>query len=206
MNPVVVNCQGLPCPKPIIQLTDMFKKGAPADIEVVVDNRAAVENVTRFLTKRGYAVTCKTEGALWRLCGHTDNVAAATGGEENLNDYACAVPGEEMRTLVMLVAPVLGSGDDELGGKLMKNFLATLPEMGSNLWRIVMLNGGVQLAAEGSPVLEQLQALEKAGVSILVCGTCLEHFGLTAKKQVGETTNMLDIVTSMQLAHKVIRV
>lgn len=206
MSNLVVNCQGLPCPKPIIKLTEMFKQGAPADIEVIVDNQAAVENVIRFLGKRGYSVTSRSEGKLWHLCGHTDNVEAATGLEEDLAEYKCAVPGEDMRTLVMLVAPVMGSGDDELGRKLLKNFLATLPEMGSSLWRIVMLNGGVTLAAEGSPVLEQLQALEKSGVSILVCGTCLEHFGLTAKKKVGETTNMLDIVTSMQLANKVIRV
>jgi len=41
-------------------------------------------------------------------------------------------------------------------------------------------------------------------VEVLVCGTCLGHFGLLEKKKVGETTNMLDIVTSMQLADKVI--
>ena len=113
---------------------------------------------------------------------------------------------EDLRTLVMIIAPVFGSGDDELGGKLMKNFLSTLPEMGSALWRIVLLNGGVTLAAEGSPVLAQLQALEKSGVTILVCGACLEHFGLLSKKAVGETTNMLDVVSSMEAAYKIIRV
>ena len=47
--------------------------------------------------------------------------------------------------------------------------------------------------------------LEAAGVSILVCGTCLEYYGLLDSRQVGETTNMLDIVTSLDLADKVIR-
>ena len=37
-----------------------------------------------------------------------------------------------------------------------------------------------------------------------MCGTCLNHFKLLEAKQVGETTNMLDIVTAMQLADKVI--
>ena len=54
--------------------------------------------------------------------------------------------------------------------------------------------------------LDKLKALADAGCSILVCGTCLEHFGLLDKKQVGDTTNMLDIITGMQLADKVIRV
>ncbi|RPJ16867.1 MAG: sulfurtransferase-like selenium metabolism protein YedF, partial [Deltaproteobacteria bacterium] len=57
---------------------------------------------------------------------------------------------------------------------------------------------------DGSEVLEDLQAYEKAGLIILVCGTCLNHFKLLDRKQVGETTNMLDIVTAAQLADKVI--
>ena len=40
----------------------------------------------------------------------------------------------------------------------------------------------------------------------MLCGTCLDHFDLLARKQVGVTTNMLDIVTAMQLAEKVISI
>ncbi|MBZ4660001.1 MAG: hypothetical protein JG766_1924, partial [Desulfacinum sp.] len=69
---------------------------------------------------------------------------------------------------------------------------------------LVFLNAGVTLTVDDSPVLGVLQDLEKSGVHILVCGTCLSHFGLLERKKVGETTNMLDIVTSMQLAHRVI--
>jgi sulfur relay (sulfurtransferase) complex TusBCD TusD component (DsrE family) len=69
-----------------------------------------------------------------------------------------------------------------------------------------LVNGGVRLAVPGSPCLEQLQALEQTGVSILVCGTCLEHFGLTGQRQVGQVTNMLDVVTSFQLATKTVHV
>ena len=86
----------------------------------------------------------------------------------------------------------------------MKNFLSTLTEM-QDLWRIVLLNGGVKLAATPGPCLEALKKLAESGVSILVCGTCLNHYGLLEKKQVGETSNMLDIVTSLDLAGKVIR-
>jgi intracellular sulfur oxidation DsrE/DsrF family protein len=62
------------------------------------------------------------------------------------------------------------------------------------------------LAIEGSPALEHFKKLEQEGVSILVCGTCLDHFNLLENKQIGETTNMLDVVTSLQLASKVIKV
>ena len=55
-------------------------------------------------------------------------------------------------------------------------------------------------------LVEALANLDKMGVEILVCGTCLDHFDLLDRKLVGDTTNMLDIVTAMQLADKVINI
>ena len=54
--------------------------------------------------------------------------------------------------------------------------------------------------------LPVLKEYENQGLHILVCDTCLTHFDLLDQKQVGETTNMLDIVTAMQLADKVINI
>jgi selenium metabolism protein YedF len=106
----------------------------------------------------------------------------------------------------MVATDKMGRGDDELGKKLMISFLTTLNEMGEELWRLVFVNDGVKLTIEDSDVLPVLKKLESGGVYILVCGTCLTHFDLLEKKQVGETTNMLDIVTAMQLADKVINI
>jgi hypothetical protein len=78
--------------------------------------------------------------------------------------------------------------------------------MGNELWRLVFVNNGVKLTIDGSDVLKDLNEYEKGGLKILVCGTCLDHFNLLDRKQVGETTNMLDIVTAMQLADKVINI
>jgi selenium metabolism protein YedF len=88
----------------------------------------------------------------------------------------------------------------------MSSFIKTLKEMGDELWWLVFVNNGVKLTIEGSPVLEDLIEYEKNGLTILVCGTCLSHFDLLEAKKVGETTNMLDIVTAMQLADKVINI
>jgi selenium metabolism protein YedF len=111
---------------------------------------------------------------------------------------------EAKRTLVLLAADSLGKGDHELGCKIVINFIKTMKEMGDDLWRLVLLNSGVRLAVEGSEVLPQLQALAGEGLGILVCGPCLKTFNLLEKKQVGELTSMMDIVTSMQMADKVI--
>ena len=108
--------------------------------------------------------------------------------------------------MVMCATDRIGFGDDDLGLALMVNFLRTLKEMGDELWRLVFVNNGVKLTIDGSEVLEDLRQYEKDGLKIMVCGTCLNHFNLLERKQVGETTNMLDIVTAMQLADKVINI
>ncbi len=86
----------------------------------------------------------------------------------------------------------------------MVNFVKTLKEMGPDLWRLVLLNHGVKFSTKDSQILEELKELEALGVVILVCGACLTHLGLMDDKVIGETTNMLDTVTSMQLADKVV--
>jgi len=108
--------------------------------------------------------------------------------------------------MVMVATDRMGYGDDDLGTRLLVNFLKTLKEMGEELWRLVFVNNGVKLTIEGAEVLPVLRELREDGVCILVCGTCLSHFNLIEKKEVGETTNMLDIVTAMQLADKVINI
>jgi len=206
MPEIVLNCQNLQCPEPVIQTKRVIEAQVPDELVVVVDNEPALENVTRFLASQGYTVTNTQEPGVWFIAAHRAGGVSTPPAPADEKDPGMTHSEASAKTLIMIISPLFGSGDDELGGRLMKNFLATLPEFGKSLWRIVLLNGGVTLAATGSPVLESLKRLEDSGVSILVCGTCLEHFGLLAEKAVGQTTNMLDVVTSMQLADKVIRV
>lgn len=210
MPTVTVNCEALPCPQPVMKLKKLLEASCPTKLTIIVDNEPALENVSRFLASQGFVSSHDKLDNTWII--QAQRVNAACSAVTDKEPHSAAAPssqtkaGEEMKTLVMLISPVFGEGDDELGKKLMKNFISTLPEMGNSLWRIVLLNGGVELATQSSHVLEELRLLESLGVSVLVCGTCLEHFKLLKKKAVGETTNMLDVVTSMQLAEKIIRV
>ena len=43
------------------------KNGAPGTLEVLVDNRCSVENVTRFANNQGYQVAVSQEGDDFRL-------------------------------------------------------------------------------------------------------------------------------------------
>jgi len=193
-----IDARGLACPAPVLQAKAAVEQEGATRIQVVVDNEASQQNVKRFLASKGFSVEVHRSGA--------DFVVVGSGGGEPAGEEApivCA-DGDAKKVLVMCSADRMGAGDDDLGRALMVNFIKTLGEMGPELWRLVFVNSGVKLTIEGAAVLDVLHGYEEAGLTILVCGTCLNHFDLLEKKQVGETTNMLDIVTAMQLADKVI--
>ena len=60
------------------------------------------------------------------------------------------------------------------------------------------------MTTEGSEVLDALELLEKDGVQIFSCGTCLEYYGIKDELRVGAVTNMYDTVDSMLSASKVL--
>ncbi len=195
----VLDLRTLPCPQPVIQCRKVITEENISNLQIFVDNEAAVENVTRYLEQQGFNVQSTNKDNDFCINASKDGSALPS---ENI---VVTKDTDDENILIFITTETLGRGDDELGHKLMATFLSTLPELGPSLWRIILLNGGVKLAALAGNSLESLKKIEKAGVKIMVCGTCLAHYELTEQKQVGETSNMLDIVTSLELADKVIR-
>ncbi|HCU68229.1 MAG TPA: sulfurtransferase-like selenium metabolism protein YedF [Desulfomicrobium sp.] len=205
--PIILDCEGEPCPNPVLRCKQLLDSQSPQELQVVVDNDAAKENVSRFLASKGMRIDdMRKDGGLWTITASrtagAEGAAAAPAAAAQPSERACPVCAPKI--LVFITRDVIGQGDDTLGTRLMGNFLATLPELGDALWRIVLVNGGVRLATDANPASENLKKLEAAGVSILVCGTCLEFFKLMDSKVVGEVTNMLDVVTSQHVADKII--
>lgn len=210
MKEITLDCKGLACPAPVLRCKDCVESQAPEILVVSVDNGAAKENVTRFLGMIGYSVEAAPNGDQWTLTARRAPGADDAGENAPPSPVAADSPALSTSThekiVAFITAGTIGRGDDGLGAKLMVNFLSTLPELGENLWRIILVNGGVKLTVPDGPAFDKLEQLAEAGVDILVCGACLEFFGLLEKKGVGQTTNMLDVVASLQLASKVIQV
>lgn len=200
----ILDARGLACPAPVLMTKRAVEEEKPAFVTVWVDNEAAKVNVTRFLDSQKFSVTTTREGNDFKISGIRSGDVPAESSEPAGSNKAAEA--EKQKIMVMATTDRMGFGDDELGRKLMSSFIKTLKEMGDELWRLVFVNNGVKLTIDGSPVLEDLMAYKKNGLTILVCGTCLSHFNLLEAKKVGETTNMLDIVTAMQLADKVINI
>ena len=195
-----IDAKGLACPAPVLQTKALVESESATEIKVIIDNPAAQENVSRFLSSRGYAIQTGAQGDDLFVIGACAETASPVSPPKQESQSS------SKKIMVMAATDRLGFGDDDLGMKLMISFIKTLQEMGSELWRLVFVNNGVKLTVSGSEILPILQAYEKQGIVILVCGTCLTHFNLLDQKKVGVTTNMLDIVTAMQLADKVINI
>jgi selenium metabolism protein YedF len=115
-------------------------------------------------------------------------------------------PEEKESTIVVLVtSDVFGTGDRRLGEILMKAFLNTLWDAEKRPEKLLFMNSAVNLTTEGSEVLDTLKLLEKEGVQVFSCGTCLEYYNLKEKLSVGSVTNMYDTVDSLLSADKIIK-
>jgi selenium metabolism protein YedF len=196
-----LDCRGLACPAPVLQTKQTIEKESLSEIKVIVDNQASKENVSRFLGSQKFEVSVEQKGPDFYVTGKR-----GTGAPVSQPPVAPQPDSEKRKIIVMIATDRMGYGDDKLGKLLLINFIKTLKEMGDELWRLVLVNNGVKLTIGGSEVLDVLKGYEKDGLAILVCGTCLNHFNLLDKKEVGVTTNMLDIVTAMQLADSVINI
>ena len=199
-----IDARGLACPAPVLMAKEAVEKDHLDAVEVLVDNEAARENVSRFLGYQQFSVSTVPEGNDFKISARREGDAPEAIQE---SEFSCNTTTEHtQKIMVLITTDCLGFGDDELGRKLLISFIKTLKEMEDEFWRLVLVNNGVKLTIADSPVLEDLMAYEKEGLTILVCGTCLTHFDLLEAKKVGVTTNMLDIVTAMQLADKVINI
>ena len=195
-----IDARGLACPAPVLRTKAVLDEDNPGNVNVMVDNAAAQQNVQRFLESRGFETSLDQKEKDYFIVGRCDPVQSAAP------DMTVEPDKGDQKIMVLCATDRMGFGDDELGRKLMVNYLRTLAEMGPDLWRLVFVNNGVKLTVDGSEVGADLQMYAEQGVEVLVCGTCLTHFDLMERKQVGMTTNMLDIVTAMQNADKVISI
>ena len=107
-------------------------------------------------------------------------------------------------TVIMITNNGMGKADETLQQKLVGKYLELIQLNDSLPDAICFYTNGVKLVVEDSPALEQLKSLEKAGVHLIVCSTCLEYFDLTEKVRVGIVGGMTDILEAQVKADKVI--
>lgn len=106
--------------------------------------------------------------------------------------------------LIQITQNGMGRDSDDLGLLLVTNYLNLLNQE-DNLPRfIAFYNGGVKLVCSKSPAIDILKSMEAKGVRLIACKTCLNHFGISNKMEVGMAGSMMDIIDLQKKADKVI--
>lgn len=198
---ITVDARGDQCPIPVVKakkaLGELTEGGL---VRVLVDNEIAVQNLTKLGRHQSMEVHSQ------KLGEQEFEVMIATDGTMLLEqEESACIPDARGNTVVAVSSAVMGSGDDQLGAVLMKGFLYALSQMDQLPDTMLFYNGGAKLTTEGSQSLEDLKNLEAMGVKIRTCGTCLDFYQLKDRLQVGEVTNMYEIVETLAGAGKVIR-
>ena len=196
---------GKPCPMPLVMAKKEIDAGC-RDLAVQVDNETAVKNLTRLGKKTGLSVACDAIEGGWLMtfseggegAQEPDVSAALAAGS------ACST-GAGCGYAVFVGKDFVGDGDAELGRNLMKMALYTLSESDDVPASLLFMNAGVKLVAgDEKQIVDSVHALEEKGTEVLVCGTCLDFYGVKDKLAAGEVSNMYDILGRMQEAAKVI--
>ena len=194
----LVDAKGKPCPTPVIMAKKAMAEGHET-FTVLVDNPTAVENLKRLADNQGFTVSVREDGGAFALDFARGEGCAAC--EEAVNSPLPAAGGD---WAVFVGRDIIGDGDRELGTNLMRMFFYTLAQGEDKPGAVLFMNAGVKLPTLDEQVADHLKALSDAGTEILVCGTCLNFYGIADQLKVGTVSNMYDIVTRMQKAGKVI--
>ena len=107
-------------------------------------------------------------------------------------------------TVIVINRNGMGEADQVLQHKLVTTYLQLLDGHDLLPAAICFYTEGVYLAVDGSPVLETLRSLEKKGVRLILCTTCLNYYNLVERVQVGIVGGMGDILEAQNKATKVI--
>lgn len=194
-----IDAKGKACPMPVI----IAKKEIDAGVkffEIEVDNKIAVENLKKLANSQGFTTTIEENNGNFKVnfsngCEECEEVLAKVEGKKPLGNWSIFVNKE-----------IIGTGNEELGQSLMKMFLYTISE-GEDLPKsILFMNGGVKVPTLNEQAVEHLKVLQDKGVELLVCGACLNFYGLEDKLEVGKISNMYDITNAMKEAYKVITI
>ncbi|MBN1758079.1 MAG: sulfurtransferase-like selenium metabolism protein YedF [Chitinispirillaceae bacterium] len=200
MNEYLVDARGELCPKPLIMTKKALKECADGQpMRILIDNETSKNNVVSFLTDNGFNAEVQQSEEVYSLLLH------GASGELVQPDAAsyCTTAPAAPHTIV-IKSNRMGIGDDELGEVLLKAFINTISEVEPLPGSVVFYNSGVFMATDESPVAEALLGLEKAGVTLLVCGTCADFFHLKDRISVGTISNMYTILETITAAGKII--
>lgn len=204
-NMNTIDTRGLSCPAPLIATKKALKDSKEGEtFTVLTDNVTSLNNITRFLKDNmiGFS-TSEKQGT------YTLTVLPGSGelNKPDAEEYCTAeVPHFSKGSFVVAFgSDTMGEGDRDLGLLLMGNFIKALKDLDVLPSKLVFYNKGVLLGCRESAVAEHLGELEKMGVALYFCATCVNHYRVNDQISAGILSNMFEIAQIMATASSVIK-
>ena len=195
-----LDTRGLLCPKPLIMLKEALQEMDAGDaLRVETDNDTSLKNLLTYLKDQGIEPEVSSAGAVHTLL--------LTAPEEDLsasNPAAYCSSDLPRDYVVCIKREVMGDGDPELGKVLLETFVENLKLQEQLPSHVVLYNGGVKLAMKSSPLCSSLVELEELGTRIMLCGTCVDHYGIQLDIGVGMISNMVVLTETLASAGHVV--
>jgi intracellular sulfur oxidation DsrE/DsrF family protein len=96
--------------------------------------------------------------------------------------------------VILLASDQLGNGEKELGEGILETFFTVLKQKEELPVAIFCMNRGVFTLTEESLISLQLADLERKGVDVLACKTCVDYYELNEKLVTGKVSGMAQFV------------
>ena len=189
-----LDAAGKACPIPVIMAKKELDNGTQS-LEIIVDGQTQIDNLERLGNAYGRPISSAPEGDKF-LVSFADGDGKVPEAANSFKDDSYAV---------FFNKAAVGSGDAELGLNLAKMAIYTLSESENIPTYVLFMNDGVKLTTGIEPqIIDNLNTLIEKGAKVLVCGTCLNFFGIKDDCKIGTVSNMFDILGAMQAVSKVI--
>ena len=146
-----VDARGDACPIPVVKAKHAIEELSGAgQVEVLVDNEIAVQNLTKMAEQKGYQSSAKKLAdqeyqVIFTVGEQTEEEKAQAGA----GCEAC-IPDSRTDTVVVIANDKMGEGSEELGKTLLKAFTFALTQQDNLPKTILFYNGGASLTCGGS--------------------------------------------------------
>ncbi len=201
----IIDTKGQLCPVPLIAARRALKETVAGEsFAVLTDNKSSFDNLSRFLKdNKAQYHTSESEGTWTMTITKSNGEEVRTVAE----DYCTSEIShfQKGNFVIVFSSDKMGDGDDQLGKLLISNFIKALKDLEKLPGKILFYNSGVKLVTNTSPVIEHLQDLEKMGVELMLCATCVSYYSLDSLIGAGILSNMYSIAEAMAAAGSVIK-
>ena len=200
-----VDTRGQQCPAPIIATKKALKEAKTGEaFKVLTDSQTSLNNLTSFLRDNKTEFSIGESAGVWTLTIRkvTGEVSPAEAEKYCTTDIPHFSKGE---FIIAFTSDKMGTGDDELGNLLMVNFIKAITDLDVLPAIMIFYNRGVMLGKDDSQVIEHLKEIEKMGVKLLLCATCVNYYSLAEKIHIGSLSNMYEIARTMASTSNIIK-